>query len=93
MKIESRTTPKYRNLSQMSAGFARFLADGSVSSTAECYIPSLVDQLIHEQAADCRILETDGRWFGVTFPEDKALCGESIRQLVLAGVYPARLWA
>ena len=77
----------------MSAGFARFLADGNVSSTAECYIPSLVDQLIHEQAADCRILETDGRWFGVTFPQDQALCVDAIRQLVLAGVYPAKLGA
>ena len=80
-------------LPQLAAGFARFLADGRASSTAECYIPSVLDQLIHEQAADCRILETDGRWFGVTFPQDKALCVDSIRQLVLAGVYPARLWA
>ena len=49
--------------------------------------------VIHAQAVDCRILEADGRWFGVTFPQDKALCVDAIRQLVLAGVYPAKLGA
>ena len=49
--------------------------------------------MIHAQAVDCRILEADGRWFGVTFPQDKALCVDAIRQLVLAGVYPAKLGA
>jgi hypothetical protein len=80
-------------LPQLAAGFARFLADGGTTANAECYIPSVVDQLIQVQAADCRVLETDGRWFGVTYPQDKALCMDAIRQLVLAGVYPARLWA
>jgi hypothetical protein len=80
-------------LPQLAAAFARFLADGGTTANAECYIPSVVDQLIQAQAADCRVLETDGRWFGVTFPQDKALCVDAIRQLVLAGVYPARSWA
>ena len=80
-------------LPQLAAGFARFLDGCGTSSSVECYIPSVVDQLIHTRAADCRVLETSGQWFGVTYPEDKALCVDSLRRLVLAGAYPARLWA
>lgn len=80
-------------LPQLAAGFARFLAGCGTSSSAECYIPTVVHQLIEAGAADVRVLPANGQWFGVTYPEDKALCVDSLRRLVLAGAYPARLWA
>ena len=51
-----------------------------------------VDELIRAGRADCRVLPTDSRWFGVTYREDKPFVVASIQQLVDAGEYPVRLW-
>jgi NDP-sugar pyrophosphorylase family protein len=59
---------------------------------AECYIPKVVDQFINANIADVDVLETTGSWFGVTYPEDKAIVVASIKKLVDAGEYPAPLW-
>jgi hypothetical protein len=39
-----------------------------------------------------KILNSGDSWFGVTYPEDKALVTESIADLVKQGVYPDGLW-
>lgn len=78
---------------QMDRYFSSFLADKGRSIDAECYIPSAVDYLIDSGKADCRILETDSRWFGVTYPQDKAGSVENIRALIAAGFYKENLWA
>lgn len=59
---------------------------------AECYIPKVVDALINTRKAEVEVLETSGCWFGVTYPEDKAIVVASIRKLVDSGEYPAPLW-
>jgi hypothetical protein len=38
-------------------------------------------------------MESTGKWFGVTYPEDKGEVVSAIRQLVAAGDYPNNLWA
>ncbi|MBU3740236.1 MAG: nucleotidyltransferase [Rhodoferax sp.] len=81
-------------LPQMMAQFARFFADGGERIvSAEWYIPTVVDRLIQDGAAACRVLEADGSWFGVTYPQDKPVCVDAIRRLIQAGVYPDRLWS
>jgi hypothetical protein len=54
----------------------------SAHDSAECFIPSVIDQLLRTKRVNCRILSTESRWFGMTYPQDKALCAEHIRQLV-----------
>jgi hypothetical protein len=49
--------------------------------------------LIAEGIADVRVLESTGKWFGVTYPEDKAEVVASIRALIATGEYPPSLWA
>jgi hypothetical protein len=39
-----------------------------------------------------RILPTQSNWFGVTYREDKPRVEASLRELIAAGRYPARLW-
>jgi choline kinase len=58
----------------------------------EWYLPFVVDELVKEGAADCRVVPTDASWFGVTYREDKPFVMESIKTLVDAGVYPAPLF-
>jgi hypothetical protein len=55
-------------------------------------VPAEVDALIHAGQAEVRVLETTGKWFGVTYPEDKAEVVASIRKLIDAGEYPQSLW-
>ena len=39
-----------------------------------------------------RLLGTQGRWLGVTYPDDRPRVEAALRQLVAAGEYPERLW-
>nr|WP_315183365.1 hypothetical protein [uncultured Albidiferax sp.] len=72
--------------------FTDFLGQYGHHPTAECYIPTVVNQLLHQGLADCRILPGDGDWFGMTYPQDLPTCVERLQNLVAQGVYPARLW-
>jgi hypothetical protein len=77
---------------QLRAAFIRFLEKQGGDLKAECYVPKEVDVLINDGLADVKVLESTGKWFGVTYPEDKAEVIASIRDLVAAGEYPESLW-
>ena len=71
--------------------FPRWLAENGAKEKSEWYIPFVVDELIHEGKATCRVLPTDSCWFGVTYREDKPFVTAEIRKLVDAGEYPQSL--
>ena len=73
--------------------FPEWLAVNGAKEKSEWYIPFVVDELIHEGKADCRVLPTDSSWFGVTYREDKPHVTAAIRALVDAGEYPPNLLA
>jgi hypothetical protein len=76
---------------QLEEGFERFLAQAGDQQKSECYIPTIVDHLIHAGYAHCAVLKTTSTWFGVTYPEDKPCVVESIQGLIASGEYPAKL--
>lgn len=78
-------------LEQLESHFIQFLKDHGTEMKSECYIPTVVDELIRDQRADCVVLETSASWFGVTYPDDKPHVVESIAALVTAGDYPTPL--
>ena len=72
--------------------FETFLkGEGGNSPKKEFTIPSVVDGLIRSGRGTVKVLDTTSRWFGVTYREDKATVQASIRELVSAGEYPAKL--
>ena len=73
--------------------FPEWLAVNGSKEKSEWYIPFVVDELIHEGKADCRVLPTDSSWFGVTYREDRPYVVSEIAKLVAAGEYPANLLA
>jgi len=73
--------------------FPDWLAVNGAKEKSEWYIPFVVDELIHEGKADCRVLPTDSSWFGVTYREDKPHVTAAVRALVEAGEYPSNLLA
>ena len=72
--------------------FSKFLETRGSELKSEWYIPFVVDELVKEGLADCRVLPTESSWFGVTYREDKPHMVAEIRKLVDAGEYPAALW-
>jgi MobA-like NTP transferase domain len=75
---------------QLEEAFRGFLAASGGELKSECYIPTVVDQLIHA-GGRCPVLRTTSQWFGVTYPDDKPIVVESILKLVELGEYPAKL--
>ena len=84
-------TPKL--FAELEDRFVKFLAARGTEMKSEWYIPFVVDELIKEGKADCKVLPTDSRWFGVTYREDKPYVVSEIKKLVDAGEYPANLLA
>ena len=77
---------------ELEARFARFLRERGSDPKAECFLPSVVNELIQEGRARVRVLPTNETWFGVTYKEDLTAFRQSIRERIRQGVYPERLW-
>ncbi|MDA7882187.1 sugar phosphate nucleotidyltransferase [Akkermansiaceae bacterium] len=78
-------------LDEIETHFTKFLNERLNEAKSECYIPTVVDDLINEGTVDCHVLETTSSWFGVTYPEDKPHVVLSIQALIDAGYYPTPL--
>ena len=78
--------------SHLQREFVLFLQKNSEKPKAEFFLPTVVDGLINGGKATARVLSTPELWFGVTYPQDKAVVVEGIRALVEHGVYPEKLW-
>jgi hypothetical protein len=76
---------------QLEEGFTRFLHESGDQLKSECYIPTVVDHLIHGGHSQCLVLRTTSSWFGVTYPDDKPSVVASIRRLIAEGEYPEKL--
>ncbi len=76
-------------LEHLETEFCKFLTEYGHLEKSEFYIPTAVDSLIQQDLADCKVLETDSRWFGVTYPDDKAYVVAALNSMIEAGEYPA----
>lgn len=85
-------TPDF--LQELDGKFKQFLGglkEGDIKS--EFLLPMVVDELIKAGKANVTILETNDKWFGVTYKEDKPIVVESVRRLIAEGKYPEKLYA
>lgn len=83
-------SPDYFEYSE--AAFRAFLAEHGQELKSESYIPSLVNQLITDGKATCKVLDTSAKWFGVTYSEDRPQVVMKINKLISDGIYPAKLF-
>ena len=72
--------------------FPQFLKGAVNNPTAEFLIPSVVDRLIQKKKITMQVLKTSGKWFGMTYKEDKPKVIANICNLIDSGIYPERLW-
>ena len=77
---------------ELEARFPGWLAENGAKEKSEWYIPFVVDELVREGKATCKVLPTESSWFGVTYREDKPFVMGEIKKLVDAGEYPQKLF-
>lgn len=78
---------------ELEEGFQAFLENLDPDDLkAEYLLPRIIDKLLSQKRASVKILETQDKWFGVTYQEDKKSVVDAIRDLVDRGVYAEKLF-
>ena len=67
--------------------FEKFLSSDDPSLKREFFIPLVVDNLINERGYKVKALETNEKWYGITYKEDLPLIKEAIKKYTDAGLY------
>ena len=81
-------------LDEIKKGFPEFLEKGLKENPMKCeyYLPAVVSGLLAEDKAAVAVLESEDKWYGVTYKEDKPVVVAAIQSLKDAGLYPEKLW-
>ena len=58
----------------------------------EFLIPTSVFKRIEEGKIKVKVLDTDEKWYGVTYKEDKKELVNAINKMIEEGKYPKNLW-
>ncbi|MCU6747295.1 sugar phosphate nucleotidyltransferase [Faecalicatena acetigenes] len=81
-------------MEEIKAGLPAFLQQGLKENPMKCeyFLPSVVSGLLEEGRAAVTVLDTEDKWYGVTYKEDKPMVVAAIQALKDAGKYPQKLW-
>ena len=58
----------------------------------EYFLPSVVEELLQEKKATVEVMESEEKWYGVTYKEDKKSVMDAIAAMKVQGTYPENLW-
>jgi NDP-sugar pyrophosphorylase family protein len=83
-------TPDYFEYSERE--FRKFLDKDINTPKAEFFIPLCIDTLINSGEATVKVLDTDSKWFGVTYAADRPGVVAKFAELHNNGTYPAKLF-
>lgn len=83
-------TPDYFDLSERE--FVNFLKKDIDTPKAEFFIPLCIDTLINSGEATVKVLDTDSKWFGVTYSADRPAVVAKFAELTEKGEYPSPLF-
>ncbi len=72
--------------------FEEFLEKNSANLKAEFFIPLVVSNILKSSKASVKVLQSNAKWFGVTYKEDKEIVQQEITQLKNQKKYPTKLW-
>lgn len=77
---------------ELETQFRTFVEAYARQPKAEFYIPTVVNNLLHDGKIRVRVLSSASQWYGVTYPEDKETVREALARIASDGHYPAPLW-
>lgn len=83
-------TPDYFDYSERE--FIKFLEKDLNTPKAEFFIPLVIDSLINSGEATVKVLDTDSKWFGVTYAADRPGVVAKFAELHKNGTYPEKLF-
>ena len=83
-------TPDYFEFGERE--FRKFLDEKINVPKSEQVIPDVADALIRSGEATFKVLDTDSRWFGVTYAQDRPGVVAKFAQLHADGLYPDKLF-
>ncbi|TXD53535.1 MULTISPECIES: NDP-sugar synthase [unclassified Polaribacter] len=72
--------------------FLTFLEESKGKLKAEFYLPTIVNKMLDSEKVSVKVLQSNSKWFGVTYSEDKETAQNEINTLKENGVYPTKLW-
>ena len=72
--------------------FEEFLEKNNNNLKAEFFIPLIIQDIIQSNTASVKVLQSNAKWFGVTYKEDKEMVQQAITQLIHQKKYPSKLW-
>lgn len=88
-------TPEFVGL--LEEGFVEFFenikGDEAKELKGEYLLPIYIDELLKKGKVSVKLLETQDKWFGVTYKEDKPVVVESFAKLIADGVYRKDLFS
>ncbi|MCQ2491606.1 MAG: nucleotidyltransferase [Lachnospiraceae bacterium] len=85
-------TPEYMEL--LKEGFVEFFERvGTDECKAEYLLPIHIDGLLQAGKISVKVLDTQDKWFGVTYKEDKEIVVASFAKLLADGVYKDELFS
>ena len=67
--------------------FKAFLDEKIEVPKSEFYLPSAVSKRITDENAPVRVLQTDERWYGVTYKEDTESVRSAMTKFINEGLY------
>ena len=85
-------TPEFMQI--LEDGFKEFFANMGNKDImkAEYLLPIYIDELLQAGRVSVKVLDTNDKWFGVTYKEDKDYVVKSFAKLIEAGVYQKDLF-
>ena len=85
-------TPKF--IERLKTGFVEFFETTAKENPlkGEYLVPVYAGELLRKGEITMKVLETNDKWFGVTYKEDKPTVVAAIRKLIDDGVYPEKLF-
>ena len=85
--FDNRALPEFEKqfIEFFQAGFANPLK-------SEFFLPSVVNNMIVSGKATAKVLETNDKWYGMTYSEDRIIVMNAIKDMVKKGIYPEKLW-
>ena len=85
-------TPSF--LPELEKRFPNFLDTLAVKNPekAEYFLPLAVEDLLREDKATVKVLQSPDKWFGVTYAADKPTVVAALKEKTAEGLYPDGLW-
>jgi len=77
----------------LETGLREFLEKNVGDPASEFYLPACINDAVASGKADIQLINTEERWFGLTYLEDRERVQAEILSKIEKGIYPEKLWA